>query len=83
LNDRYEDYIRELVENWNFTEGDARRLNPATMAWMAVPITNLSGTLEGVLYLDATDRDFFTEERQWLAIQATTGIAKFVARRYT
>jgi hypothetical protein len=82
-NDLYEDYIRELVESWNFTEADARRLNPATMAWMAVPITNLNGALEGVLYLDATDRDFFTEERQWLAIQATTGIAKFVARRYT
>jgi hypothetical protein len=81
--DRYEDYIRELVANWNFTEADARRLDPATMAWMAIPITNLGGGLEGVLYLDATDRDFFTEERQWLAIQATTGIAKFVARRYT
>jgi hypothetical protein len=82
-NDWYEDYIAELVREWNYTEHDARQLNPATMAWMAVPITTPAGTLDGLLYLDATDRDFFDEDRQAQAIRATAGIAKFVARRYT
>ena len=83
-NDDYEKYIEELVKRWNYTEADARKLNPATMAWMAIPlIDECTNTVEGVLYLDALKRDFFNPDRQVLGVLAAIGIAFFVGKRYS
>jgi hypothetical protein len=83
-NDDYESYVQELVRLWSFTEGDARETDPATMAWLAIPLIDISTNLiEGVLYADSTDRAFFTESRQVLALHAAAGIAIFVGRRYS
>jgi hypothetical protein len=84
-NDDYDDYIRELVRDWNYTEARARSLNPATREWMAVPISTGAGAdaqVEAVLYLDANCRQFFNDARQELVLKAATGIANFVGKRY-
>jgi hypothetical protein len=82
-NDNYDDYVRELVTDWNFTERRARMLNPATMEWMAVPLsTGPRAQVEAVLYLDANCRDFFNPARQAVVLDAVTGIANFIGKRY-
>lgn len=79
----YEGYVDELIREWHYIERDARKLNPATRAWMAVPLKAPSTSrIQGILYLDSTDRDFFTAARQRLVIDAAYGVALFVVRRY-
>jgi hypothetical protein len=78
----YEKYIDELVTEWHFTQKDARKLNPATMSWMAIPLEGTTQEIAGVVYLDSSDPDFFSEERQTSAINASVGIARFVRSRY-
>src|SRR5207237_856519 len=36
-NQDYMGYVRELVQEWGFTEADANKRHPASMAWMAIP----------------------------------------------
>jgi hypothetical protein len=84
LNDEYEAYVRELITEWNYTEQRARMMNPGTMEWMAVPLSNGGGrTVEAVLYLDANKRNFFTPDRQELVLAAVNGIAIFIGKRYS
>jgi hypothetical protein len=82
--DDYESYVHELVRDWNFTESQARHLNPAVMEWMAVPLFDTDrGRVEAVLYLDSTRRDFFDDTRQELVLSAVNGIAVFIGKRYS
>ena len=83
-NDDYESYITELVEVWGYTEADARKLNPASKAWYAFPLLNVldQQKVEGVVFLDSVDRDFFTDVNQSLIMCACAGIARYIAHRY-
>ena len=72
------------MEEWEYPENLARLLNPAVMSWMAVPLFDPQRQqVEAILYLDSTERDFFTETRQELVLSAASGIAVFIGRRYT
>jgi GAF domain len=82
INDDYEAYVREMVREWNYTEERARHLEPGVMEWMAVPFIE-SDRVYAILYLDATQRGFFTPDRQELVLAAQRGIAVFVGKRYT
>jgi hypothetical protein len=77
----YEDYVRDLVTQWAYSEPQARKVDPSSMSWMAVPL-GAGKRIEGILYLDARDRDFFTEARQDLILRAAIGVARYVAERY-
>jgi hypothetical protein len=84
LNDDYELYLEELIRDWSFTADQARRLNPAAMEWMAVPLYDTEhGRVDAVLYLDASKRNFFTPSRQELVLLAASGIAVFIGKRYS
>lgn len=79
----YEGYVRELMEDWGYTEDDARKLNPATKAWMAVPlVAPPKSKILGILYIDSTDRDYFTATRKGLLMTAASGVERFANRRY-
>jgi len=83
VNDDYELYVQELVKDWNYTPEQARRLNPAVMAWMAVPFHSPERQrVDAILYLDANKRNFFSQERQEVILAAQSGIAVFVGKRY-
>lgn len=77
----YERYISELITRWHFTEEDARNLDAASMAWLALPITDGQGKVAGVLFADSVDKGFFTDDRSLVAMTAATGIAEFVKLR--
>lgn len=81
-NDDYSLYLKELLDSHDYREDEAKRLNPATMSWAAMPLMN-EQKLVAVIYCDATVRDFFSAERQLLIQGAGAGIARFVAQRYT
>ncbi len=73
-----------MIRDWNYTEERARKLNPGVMEWMAVPFYDGDNdTVIAVLYLDANQRDFFTQERQELVLSAVRGIAVFIGKRYS
>jgi hypothetical protein len=85
INDSHTEYVQELVNTWNYTAADARRLDPAAMSWMAIPLMigdDERGTVIGVVYADAIVREFFTPERQAVSVLACKGIARFVGIRY-
>lgn len=78
-----EQYVQELVEVWNYSPQQAQLLNMNVRAWMAVPFYDTDyGRVAAVLYLDSTDREFFTASRQELVLAAVNGIAMFIGKRY-
>ncbi|BCS30820.1 hypothetical protein TBR22_A00200 [Luteitalea sp. TBR-22] len=77
----YEAYVRDLVEQWAYSEPQARKVDAASMSWMAVPL-GAGRRLEGILYLDSRDPGFFNEARQDLILRAAVGVARYVAERY-
>jgi hypothetical protein len=80
-NDNYTAYINELISEWGYSKDQAEALHPGTMAWMAIPLVDqATNTVEGIVYLDSTDPEFFTDIRQTLAICACAGIAKYVTQ---
>jgi hypothetical protein len=80
----YEGYVRELMRDWHYTKQDARKLNPSTRAWMAVPLlAPPASKILGILYIDSRDRDYFTPTREQLLIAAASGVARFANRRYS
>lgn len=83
-NENYELYVQELVDTWGYIESDARKLDIYARAWMAVPLFNQldSNKIEGIVYLDATDSEFFTDNQEKAVLSACAGIAKFVAQCY-
>ena len=83
VNDDYEAYVQELISDWNYTEERARRLNPGAMEWMALPIYDTDRQrVEAVLFLEVSQRGFFTPGRQELILAGLGGIAVFVGKRY-
>jgi hypothetical protein len=83
ISDDYEAYVQELVRSWNYTEERARKLSPGVREWMAVPFFEGPARVQAVLYLDATQSGFFTNQRQELVLAGVSGIAMFIGRRYT
>jgi hypothetical protein len=80
--DNYEDYVQELVRVWNYTEQQARDLNPAAMSWMAVPLLDNEEVI-AVVFLESHKQNFFDdEEKQKLILYACIGLARFVTERY-
>lgn len=77
----YDAFLGLMVSSYAFTLDGARKLNPATMAWLALAITN-GGQVHGVLYCDAKQADFFTDSRREDILNAMAGIAFFVGLRY-
>lgn len=76
-------YIKEMVSEWGYAEIDAKKLDGTARSWMAVPLVNgVANVIEGIVYLDSTDKEFFTDSRKSIVLEACSGLAYFVARRY-
>jgi hypothetical protein len=81
--DNHEDFVRQMITSYSFSEEQARNLDASTMSWMAVPLKGERDAVAGVLYCDCQERDFFSDERQRLLAFAAVGIAYFVGLRYS
>jgi hypothetical protein len=79
----HEAYVRELIDEWGYTEDAARSRDMSAMSWMAVPMEHRDN-VEGLLYLDSTVAGFFDDPvRRAVIVSAAIGIAQFTVRRYT
>ena len=78
----HEGFIEELVEEWAYTEHDARKLTPDRHAWMAVPMLSAQGATVAVVYLDSRDPGFFTEPLQRLILVICSGINTYLMEAY-
>lgn len=75
---------RELVEEWGYTEAEARRLGPGRFSAMAIPVLDRSGQHPiGVIYFDSSDRALFERDDVVEIVGAgTKAISDFVTKRY-
>jgi hypothetical protein len=78
-NERVEDYIQELQDEYKYSEEEARKLDKSAMAWMAIPLYDGEETKENlvaVIYLDAVLPEFVTPERRERAALFAAGEPK-------
>jgi hypothetical protein len=80
--ENYDDFVNQMVSDYGFSPEAARQLNAATMSWLAIAIPHHDGRVEGVLYCDSKQADFFIDARREDVLHATVGIAYFVGLRY-
>jgi hypothetical protein len=81
--DDYEAFINQLVAKWGYTKAQARALTSDRQSWMAVPIKNdKDDSVVAIVYLDSTDKKFFTPNVQKLVINSCGGIASYISERY-
>jgi putative methionine-R-sulfoxide reductase with GAF domain len=67
---------------YGFDDDRAKMLSKQTRSWIAVPLISSRGDIEGVLYCDSKQRDFFNDERKNAVMYAAVGIAFYVAVKY-
>jgi hypothetical protein len=82
ITENYDDFVDQMVTGYAFSPEAARQLSAATMSWLAVAIPHRDGRVEGVLYCDSKQADFFTDLRQADILHAAVGIAYFIGLRY-
>jgi hypothetical protein len=76
-------YLDELVTKWAYKPEDARQRDQASMSWFAYPLKDPKGQVQGVVFADSTDPDFFTDVRYTIACLACAGIANYATQRYS
>lgn len=79
-----EELRTELVQEWGYTEAEARKLGPGRYSAMAVPVLDRSRQHPiGVIYLDSSDRALFERDDVVEIVGAgTKAISDFVTKRY-
>lgn len=80
----FDDYKRELIRDWHYTEKDARNATSDRYSAMAVPVKSKDGqTVLGVVYLDSNQKDFFSPQPVTDAvINGCAGITQYIGERY-
>jgi hypothetical protein len=57
------DFIKYMVENWHFTERQAKQLTPDRRSYMCISIMNKESTeLTGIIYCDSSNPKAFPNE---------------------
>lgn len=84
----YATYLKELIETWAYSAEDAKKVSPESKSWLAIPLSQkdqLTNKLivDGIVYFDSIDPDFFDDSRVAAATAACTGIAIYIQRRYS
>lgn len=79
-----EEYRKELIAEWHYTEAAARKMTMDRFSAIAVPVKDKTDEqVLGVIFMDATRKNCFSsEDVQKLVIAAAGGIAKYVGERY-
>lgn len=75
------DFVKEMID-WGYATEEARHMDQTRGAWMGCPILDDRGKVEGVMYLDSSDRAYFTDERLVLITQAVEAVTRYGKERY-
>lgn len=75
-------FIKEMTNNWHYTEREAKALTQDRQSWMAIPIIGSNKKVIAVVYLDSNERELFSPLVQKIAINACNGVALYIKERY-
>jgi len=75
--DDFEKYKREMRERWHMLPSETDGLDSDRRAHVAVPIGD-DGKVAAVVFLDSSDRDFFTASIQDMIVAHCIGLAQYV-----
>jgi hypothetical protein len=75
------EFIKEMAL-FNISRDEAGNLREDRWSWCAIPLEGKAGSVIAVVYFDSSDKLFFDEKTQELAIAACAGIASYVQERY-
>lgn len=80
----FEDYKKQLISDWGYTQRDAEKFTSDRFSLMAVPVTDRDGQeVLGVVYLDCCNRNFFASEAVKIAVlSCCAGVARYTGERY-
>ena len=71
-----------MVRDYGFSEEEARKLNETRWSWVAIPIRDAQSRVDGILYLDSSKKDCFSEEICGKIIVACEPLCAFIDWRY-
>ncbi|HEX2079469.1 MAG TPA: hypothetical protein VHG08_17210 [Longimicrobium sp.] len=78
----HQDFVRELIREWGFTEDEARVVSSDRQAWMAVPILSSTMVPVAVVALDSSVPNFFTAEIQQVVVDCCRGVGAYIREVY-
>ena len=76
--DDFEKYKREMREKWSMLPSETDGLDSDRRALVAVPIGDDDGKVAAVVFLDSSDRDFFSAAMQDMILAQCVGLAQYV-----
>ncbi len=79
--EKLQDYQDELVSKWLYAPEAAKKLDPHSMSWLAMPLMDSKGKTAAIVFADSVDPDFFTDLRCLFAMTAVAGLSEFVKHR--
>jgi hypothetical protein len=82
LDESFESYIHTLTTQWAMPEEEALRLTRDRFAFLAIPLTGAGNKVIGVLFLDSSDKEFFSEPLVGGITTACVGLAQYAKLRY-
>jgi hypothetical protein len=82
--DSFDEYKKQLITDWGYTEADARGFTSDRFSLMAIPVTSKGGqAVLGVIYLDCSKKKFFSSEIVKEAVlSGCVGVARYTGERY-
>ncbi|WP_431509849.1 hypothetical protein [Variovorax sp. DAIF25] len=82
--ENFNDYQRELIKEWHYTEKDAREATSDRFSAMAIPVKSRDGQkVLGVVYLDCDQKKFFANPQVAEAVMnGCGGITRYIGERY-
>lgn len=82
--DSFEDYKKQLISEWGYTQKDAEKFTSDRFSFMAVPVTDKDGQdVLGVVYLDCCNKNFFaTDAVKTAVLNGCAGVVRYIGERY-
>ncbi len=76
------EFRQEMITTYSFSEQEARQLDETRWSWLAIPIRDAQSRVDGVLYLDSSKKDCFSDDVCSQVVAACEGLRDFIDRRY-
>lgn len=80
--DGHGDFVREMIHDWGYTEGEALAISSDRQAWMAVPMLSARNIPLAVVSLDSSIPGFFSTEVQKIVLDCCRGVGAYIQEAY-
>lgn len=80
--DGHGEFVREMIHDWGYTEGEALGISSDRQAWMAVPMLSARNVPLAVVSLDSSIPGFFSAEVQKIILDCCRGVGAYIMEAY-